>query len=148
MPPTAGWTGCRWSRCGRSRTRWPGSTRRPAWTWCANRWRRCCRRAAWFTFDDRGLVVETGRHFEQGAVYDLSGDGLLAPKPLYGAAPALSRTLAADRLIFRRTPIRWEDWAETWERDLAGKGHKPPLVRGVQLLPLGTAKGRWAARRK
>ncbi len=103
---------------------------------------------AWFTFDERGLVVETGAHFEQGTIYDLHGDGELSPAPLYGDAAALSRTLPADRLIFRRTPIRWEDWAEAWERDLAGKGHKPPLVRGVQLLPLGTARGRWAARRK
>ncbi len=103
---------------------------------------------AWFTFDERGLVVETGRRFEQGAVYDLHGDGELPPAPLYGASAALSRTLPADRLLFQRMPIHWEDWAEAWERDQAGKGHKPPLMRGVQLLPLGTAKGRWAARRK
>ncbi len=103
---------------------------------------------AWFTFDDRGLVVETGAQFEHGAVYDLNGDGPLAPQPLYGQPPALSRTLPADRLIFQRMPILWADWAEAWERDLAGKGHKPPLVRGVQLLPLGTARGRWAARRR
>ncbi|HVS39422.1 MAG TPA: hypothetical protein VMS17_27945, partial [Gemmataceae bacterium] len=103
---------------------------------------------AWFTFGERGLIVETGPHFEHGAVYDLNGDGPLAPKPLYGEPPALSRTLPANKLLFQRTPILWDDWVETWERDLAGKGHKPPLVRGVQLLPLGTAKGRWAARRK
>ena len=103
---------------------------------------------AWFTFVERGLVVETGARFEHGAVYDLSGDGALPPQPLYGEPPALSRALPADRLIFQRMPIRWDDWAEAWERDLAGKGHKPPLVRGVHLLPLGTARGRWAARRR
>jgi hypothetical protein len=103
---------------------------------------------AWFTFDDRGLIVETGSHFERGAVYALQGAGELAPSPLSGTTVGLERNLSADRLIFQRMPIRWEDWAEVWERDLAGKGHKPPLIRGVQLLPLGTAKGRWAARRK
>ena len=96
---------------------------------------------AWFTFDDRGLVVETGRQFEQGAVYDLHGDGELSPAPLYGASAALSRTLPADRLIFQRMPIRWEDWAEAWERDQAGKGHKPPLVRGCSCCRWGRRRG-------
>ncbi len=35
---------------------------------------------AWFAIDDRGLVVETGRSFEQGAIYDLHGDGRLPPR--------------------------------------------------------------------
>ena len=30
---------------------------------------------AWFAIDDRGLVVETGPRFEQGAIYDLHGAG-------------------------------------------------------------------------
>ena len=95
-----------------------------------------------------GWSWRRGRHFEQGTVYDLNGDGLLRAEAVRRPAPARLRTLAADRLIFQRMPIRWEDWVEAWERDLAGKGHKPPLMRGVQLLPLGTARGRWAARRK
>jgi hypothetical protein len=103
---------------------------------------------AWCTFDDRGLVVELPPTFEHGAAYDLKSEGALTPRPLRGDGAAHFRKLPADKLLFRRTPIRWDEWAEAWERDQAGKGHRPPLARGVQLLPLGTAKGRWAARRR
>ncbi len=94
----------------------------------------------WFAVQGCGLVVETGPGLEKGAVYDLDAEGPLPPQSFDGLAPAHLRTLFADRLVFARRPIRWEDWVEAWERDLAGKGHRPPLLRGVQLLPPGAAK--------
>ena len=58
---------------------------------------------AWFTFDDRGLVVETGTHFEQGAVYDLRGDGDLAPAPLVRQGDRRCRgRCRRSRLVFQR----------------------------------------------
>ena len=103
---------------------------------------------SWFAVQGQGLVVETGPDLEKGAVYDLQLDGLLPPRPFDGLAPAHLRTLSADKLAFARNAIRWEDWVEAWERDLAGKGHKPPLLRGVRLLPPEIARGRLAARRR
>jgi hypothetical protein len=95
-----------------------------------------------------GLIVETGPHFEAAARYDLDAEGLLVPQPLEGRTPARLRAFPAERLLFKKIAIRWGDWVEAWERDLAGKEHRPPLMRGVQLLPLATAKGRLAARRR
>jgi len=103
---------------------------------------------SWFAVQGRGIVVETGPALETGGVYDLQSEGLIPPQPFDGLPPAPLRALSADKLVFARKPIRWDDWAETWERDSAGKGHKPLLLRGVALLPLGTAKGRPAERRR
>jgi hypothetical protein len=101
-----------------------------------------------FMVGERGLIVETGPRFEAAARYDLDAEGLLVPQPLEGRPPARLRAFSADKLVFKKTEIRWEDWVQTWERDLAGKEHRPLLMGKVQLLPLGTAKGRLAARRR
>jgi hypothetical protein len=101
-----------------------------------------------FMVGEQGLIVETGPRFEAAARYDLDAEGLLVPQPLEGRTPARLRAFPAERLLFKKTPIRWDDWVEAWERDLAGKGHRPLLMGKVQLLPLGTAKGRLAARRR
>ena len=103
---------------------------------------------SWFAFEGRGLVVETGPALDTGGVYDLQSGGLNPSQPFDGLAPAPLRVLPADKLVFARKTILWEDWAEAWERDSAGKGHKPPLLRGVPLLPADAAKGRLAARRR
>jgi hypothetical protein len=95
-----------------------------------------------------GLIVETGPRFEEAARYDLDVEGLLTPQPLDGRPTAHLRAFPTERLLFKKTPIRWDDWVQTWERDLAGKGHRPLLMGKIQLLPLGTAKGRLAARRR
>jgi hypothetical protein len=95
-----------------------------------------------------GLIVETGPRFEAAARYDLDAEGLLVPQPLEGRTPARLRAFPAERLLFKKNAIHWEDWVEAWERDLAGKEHRPLLMGKVQLLPLATAKGRLAARRR
>jgi hypothetical protein len=42
-----------------------------------------------------------------------------------------------DRILYQRHPISWADWQATWQRDQDGKGHEPPLLPGVRLLPDG-----------
>jgi hypothetical protein len=103
--------------------------------------------AADFVFDDHGNLVVRGPDGADVA-YHLAEAPRLPPH-VAGAGPApAARTLSADRLLFGATPVRWEDWVEAWERDQAGKPHKPPLLRGVRLLPAAAAKARLAARRK
>ncbi len=101
-----------------------------------------------FFVGEQGLIVETGPRFEAAARYDLDAEELMAPQPVEGRTPARLRSFPAERLLFKKTAIRWEDWVEAWERDLAGKGHRPLLMGKLQLLPCGTAKGRLAARRR
>ena len=101
-----------------------------------------------FFVGEQGLIVETGPHFEAAARYDLDAEGPLIPQPLDERTPARLRAFPVERLLFKKTAIRWDDWLQTWERDLAGKGHRPLLMGKIQLLPCGTAKGRLAARRR
>jgi hypothetical protein len=42
-----------------------------------------------------------------------------------------------NRILYRRHPVTWADWQATWQRDQDGKGHEPPLLPGVRLLPDG-----------
>jgi hypothetical protein len=95
-----------------------------------------------FALEEQGLVVYSPR----GVLYRFEDGDQLPPHALNGGAAAGARTLAADRLLYSRIEVRWDDWVEAWERDHAGKDHKPPLVRGVRLLP-GSGKRTTARRR-
>jgi hypothetical protein len=101
-----------------------------------------------FFVGEQGLIVETEPRFEAAARYDLDAERLLIPQPIEGRRPARLRAFPAEHLLFKKTLIRWDDWVQTWERDLAGKEHRPLLMGKIQLLPLETAKGRLAARRR
>jgi hypothetical protein len=39
------------------------------------------------------------------------------------------------QVVFGKRPLRWADWVAAWERDQDGKGHEPPLMPDVCLLP-------------
>jgi hypothetical protein len=86
---------------------------------------------------DGKLVVYPGPGFETVAAYDLGEEGPeLPPHAVVGPlAPALP-VLAAEHVLFGRTPLRWDAWVEAWERDQDGKGHEPPLPPAAGLLPV------------
>jgi hypothetical protein len=86
---------------------------------------------------DGKLVVYPGPGFETVAAYDLGEEGPeLRPRAVVGPlAPALP-VLAAEQVLFSRTPLRWDAWVEAWERDQDGKGHEPPLAPAMRLLPV------------
>ena len=68
-----------------------------------------------FMVCEHGLVVELGPDFEAAARYDLDAEGLLVPQPLDGRPMANLRPCMAERLVFKKTPIRWEDWVNAWD---------------------------------
>ena len=43
--------------------------------------------------------------------------------------------LDAERILFKRHLIPWQQWVEVWEQDQAGKGHPGEVVADIQLLP-------------
>ncbi len=101
-----------------------------------------------FTVGEQGLIVEAAPHSEAAAWYHLDAEHLCVAQPLEGRPLARLRSYPPERLLFKKTAIRWDDWVNAWERDLAGKGHKPLLMGKTPLLPLETAKGRLARRRR
>jgi hypothetical protein len=84
---------------------------------------------------DEGLAVWPGPGFASVAVYELGDGPDLTARPPEGAAPVSLPALRPEQLRFDRVPVLWDDWVETWELDLAGRGHDPPLAPGVRLLP-------------
>jgi len=67
---------------------------------------------------------------------------------LGAGAAGLAEALPLRRSYAEPATKEYRITAKSATVNLAGKGHRPPLLRGVQLLPLGTAKGRWTARRR
>jgi hypothetical protein len=71
-----------------------------------------------FDVTQEGLLVWPGPDSTQAVVY---------PLELQTADPSSAPALTTEALLFRTTPVRWEEWAQTWERDSRGEGH-PPLI--------------------
>jgi hypothetical protein len=90
---------------------------------------------------DEGLAVWPGPGFASVAVYELGDGPELTARPPEGAAPVNLPALRPEQLRFDRVPVLWDDWVETWELDLAGRGHEPPLALGVRLLPRAPGGG-------
>jgi hypothetical protein len=88
-----------------------------------------------FEVADEGLVVWSGPDYASAAVYELNGEAEWSPRRVEGLPTARIRKLKADRILFDRTPILWNDWVSQWETDHAGKGHRKKLLRGVRLTP-------------
>ena len=49
--------------------------------------------------------------------------------------PSDAAALPWGRVLFGRSPLRWEDWVAAWQRDQDGKAHEPLLLPDVRLLP-------------
>jgi hypothetical protein len=84
---------------------------------------------------EEGLLVWPAKEYATEAVYDLEEGPELAPRPLVGPLAPELPVLEGGQVFYGETPVGWNEWVETWERDRAGKGHDPLLVPGVQLLP-------------
>ncbi|HTU89638.1 MAG TPA: hypothetical protein VMF69_06035, partial [Gemmataceae bacterium] len=72
-----------------------------------------------YNLTETGLVVWPLSEQNGEVVYDLHDD---PPK---------------DALLYSATPIRWNDWVQTWQGDHDGKGHVLLLPLRVRLLPEG-----------
>jgi hypothetical protein len=75
-----------------------------------------------------------------GTVYDLTEKGLVVwpPSGQDGeVAYDLKEGPQKDAWLYSATPIRWDEWVQTWQRDHDGKGHAPLLPLRVRLLPDG-----------
>ncbi len=70
-----------------------------------------------FDITKEGMAVWPGPDFTVEAVYDLSADEVLRPRPANGELPAGMHTLDPSRLLFTRVPVSWQDWVRTWDRD-------------------------------
>jgi hypothetical protein len=70
-----------------------------------------------YVLTEKGLLVWSQAGPNDAVVYDL------------GTSPH------KDVLLYSATPIRWDDWVQTWQRDHDGKGHTPLLPLHVRLLP-------------
>ncbi|HZV04777.1 MAG TPA: hypothetical protein VE999_06815 [Gemmataceae bacterium] len=72
-----------------------------------------------------------------GAVYDLTEKSLVV-WPLPGRSGETVYDLEDDAQkeawLYSATPIRWEDWVDTWQHDHDGKGHAPLVPLRVRLL--------------
>jgi hypothetical protein len=72
-----------------------------------------------------------------GAVYDLTEKSLVVwPLPGQNGETVhdLEDDAQKDALLFSATPIRWDDWVQTWQHDHDAKGHVPLVPLRVRLL--------------
>jgi hypothetical protein len=87
-------------------------------------------RGAEYEVTDEGLVVWPDASRADGVVYPLEPGPQLQPSPAEGH-PALP----VGEVLFRSTPVRWDDWVQTWQCDHEGYGHPPLLPLDFRLLP-------------
>jgi len=72
-----------------------------------------------------------------GSVFDLTEKSLVVwPLPGQNGETVydLEDGPQRDALLYSATPIRWDDWVQTWQHDRDGKGHTPLLPLRVRLL--------------
>jgi hypothetical protein len=84
---------------------------------------------------DEGLVVWPDAAADSEVVYDLHDGPILQPRALQGPIPAGLPELSAERLLYSRVMIRWQDWVDAWEGEQAGKELPETLGGGFRLLP-------------
>jgi hypothetical protein len=80
----------------------------------------------------RGLVVYPGGDFHRAEIYPLQAGNGDSPEVVVNGQPSLP----LDRLLYRNTPILWDDWVAAWEADREGKVPELPLLEQVRILPL------------
>ncbi len=93
-----------------------------------------------YTLANDDLVLWPDGHFDTEIVYHLEESPTLHPRVVEGKPPGRLPELDADRLLFSRRPVAWQDWVEAWERDQAGAGRPGPLLPGLRVLPLDDAR--------
>ena len=71
------------------------------------------------------------------AVFDLTGDAEQPARPVLGDGAAALPALQVENILFTQVPVRWADWAQTWELDQPEKGNESLLAPKVRLLPGG-----------
>jgi hypothetical protein len=81
-----------------------------------------------YNVTEAGLVVWPGPGPE--ATYPLGPGPQLQPQP-----PACLPPLPAREVFYTQTPVLWEDWVRTWQRDHEGLGHEALLPETLRLLP-------------
>jgi hypothetical protein len=92
---------------------------------------------ALYEVTDEGLVVWPAPAFRPGVVYALGAGPELQPRPLGPDQADGFRAVPERELVFRSTPVLWQDWVKTWDSDHAGAGHVPLLPASVRLLRPG-----------
>jgi hypothetical protein len=83
-----------------------------------------------FELTEAGLVVWPDAAGQAAAVYPLGPGPECLPQPEYGLP-----VLASRDVLFRETPVRWDDWVRVWQQDHEGRGHQPLLPPEIRLLP-------------
>jgi hypothetical protein len=81
-----------------------------------------------------GLTVWLDAGRNSGWFYDLR-DPDAAARPV-GVAEKSALPSNARPFLFDDKPLWWKSWAAQWEQDQAGKGHEPPLLGEIKLLPV------------
>jgi hypothetical protein len=88
-----------------------------------------------FDITAKGLLLWLDRRHGQVAQYDLHArQPQLEPLPS-GDTPSPGPVLDAERLLFARFPLSWNQVVQSWQKDQDGQGH-PPLFNGERELLL------------
>jgi hypothetical protein len=69
------------------------------------------------------------------AAFDVTEQGLEVWPACGKSDPIETRPLTTQDREFAATPIRWQQWAEAWERDHRGEGHPALVPAQVRILP-------------
>jgi hypothetical protein len=86
--------------------------------------------------DDRGLRAQVAQHPGNEVIYPLDIDrARLKPLTPDGKPSPGWPTLEARQLLFVLTPLSWQAWVQTWQRDQDGK-EQLPLFGDLHLLPV------------
>jgi hypothetical protein len=68
-----------------------------------------------YTIEEDGLRVRVGADAE--LVYDLRNGPMIPPQVAAGAAPEDWPALPAHQVLFKRVPVTWAEWVQTWEAE-------------------------------
>jgi hypothetical protein len=88
-----------------------------------------------FSIAPEGLVVWPDGKFRAEALYDLTGNKPAYPR-ISGDIPATDLpALDPNQVVYKRAPLTWEAWVETWEKDQSGKGSTGNIVEEFHFFP-------------
>ncbi len=67
-----------------------------------------------YDISEEGLIVWPGLDYETEVIYDLREAPILHPRLKEGQLPENMPALAADKVLFIKTPLEWRDWVADW----------------------------------
>jgi hypothetical protein len=88
-----------------------------------------------FDLKEEGLLVFARTERNGEMLYPLTDGGDAFLQTREASSQAFQPPLLREAILYTATPLRWDDWVQTWQLDHDGNGHAPLLPTCIRLLP-------------